>query len=199
MTQRRLARRVAACLATRRARGPHRSLPGSRARPARCAADRSRGASTARAHLARQPSVRSYLSATGATTRGRTSLRLGRAAVALRCPAPAGRARSRPPGRAGARALGPTAVGARWPDWLVDEALDVIGRHRRELCRRQHRWLARRLAFAVAEVRPTHGALLDGLEDLEQLVAGERFLVDQLEHEVIEDVAVLDEDLPCLV
>ena len=68
-----------------------------------------------------------------------------------------------------------------------------------ELARRPHRRAVERRAPAEPVHAGRDGRRLTRGEDLGDLVLVERLLLQQLEHEVVEDVAVLDEDLPGLV
>src|SRR6516162_7111650 len=64
-------------------------------------------------------------------------------------------------------------------------------RGERELLRRQDRRTVGRQPLAVAGVGAAGRALLHGGEDLENFLAGQSLLVEQLQHQVVQDVAVL--------
>src|SRR5512144_3355888 len=96
--------------------------------------------------------------------------------------------------RAGRRATArPVAAGG------AGQPGDVLGPEQRELARRHHRGLVRRQPLARPGVGAPAGPLLDRGEDLENLLLGDGLLVHQAQDQVVEDVAVLDEDLPRLV
>src|SRR5579875_1524922 len=77
----------------------------------------------------------------------------------------------------------------------------VLARRRgeRQFLRGQHRRPVGGEPLAIAHVRAAEGALAHRREDLENLLARQGLLVEQLEHEVVQHVAVLDEHLPRLV
>src|SRR6516164_11326601 len=68
-----------------------------------------------------------------------------------------------------------------------------------ELLRRQDRRTVGRQPLAVAGVGAAGRALLHGGEDLEDLLAGQGFLVEPPQHQVVQDVAALHEHFPRLV
>src|SRR4051794_24189348 len=120
-----------------------------------------------------------------------------------RSPSGAGPLRGTPAG--GRRLLG-GAVGPGRPRAAVAVAVGrrsgqtayVVRAEERELVGREHRRdvLLRPAAGALEDASRT---LLHRGEDLTELVLAHAFLVEQARHEVVEDVAVLDEDLPRLV
>src|SRR5918997_3618206 len=79
---------------------------------------------------------------------------------------------------------------------VADVAVPVLGGLLRG---GQHRRLVRRGALAEAVVRGERRALGDRRADAGHVLLGEGLLLHQLEHELVEDAPVLDQDLPRLV
>src|SRR4051794_11264340 len=97
-----------------------------------------------------------------------------------------------------AAAVGSTVAGRlAEADTVALGQLTHVGRaHQGQLARGEHRRLVGRLALAPPRVGRLARPLGDRREDRQYLVLGQRLLVHQLEHQVVEDAAVLDEDLP---
>src|SRR5579862_6099044 len=127
----------------------------------------------------------------------RTVIAVARAAIAVAVPvlavaiAVAAR-RPRPP-RVVAERLAVGGQGQARPPGAA------VGGGQGEFLGREHRRAVRGQALAVAGVGAADRPLHDGREDLQDLGPGYRLLVQQPQHQRVEHVAVLHEDLPGLV